>query len=515
MKLILVALFLSLLIGGLLYVAGRILLPNRYRTKFFEVAPLFPKLKYSVILYAIATVSYTSLALEGIHGIVVLLLCLIVASQLTRGIAKLRKEDLVVPERLAMKKSLKRILAGAGVAALVLLLAGGYVVYRISKADEVVQVSPEENTLKPGAIEIAGEVDHQPYLDYLRSKAHAPVEYVVEKLHKHDVVLLGEQHEIHENCQFVSDLIEPAYRRGGARMFIWEFLKQKRSSEVNDLLNADAFDENRIVQIFREDYLYWGFQEYIDILKSIWTLNHSLAKGEPPLQVAGMAPDIDVYKAMCGTLWQKLPQFLSLLGGEEQAYAAPIESALQNNQKALVQLGYAHTFWQYKQANIVNGKMLGEFTRKRMARLLKDKYGDRIFQVSLHVRQDQVEPYNSKVETPLVMFLEVLYADNGNTAVGFDVSNSPFALLRDTTSDYFKFQRHVTLSDIAQGYILLKPINQLSCVKWIPGFVDDSNFQQLRSYALQRDYIAASECNSPVQLDERFSSMLKHGKRLN
>ncbi len=414
-----------------------------------------------------------------------------------------------------MKKLLKRILVGIAVVVLILLLAGGYVVYRINKADEVAQVSPEENILKPGAIEIVAGVEHGPYLDYLRKKAQSPVDYVVEKFQRHDVVFLGEQHEIHENCKLVSELIEPVYRRSGVRILVMEVLKQKRSAEIDEIVNATSYNEQRIVQIFREDYLYWGFKEYMDILKSVRVLNRGLAEGEERLRVIGLAPDIDVYKAMCGTLVQKLPE-LPLLLAYEESYAKPIVTeALDKNKKALVHIGYAHTFAGYRQANIADGKMRGEFTRKRMGRILKEEYGDRIFQISLHVRQDQSEPYTATPKTPVVLFLETLYTENGGVPIGFDILNSPFALLRDTSSDYFKFQKYVTFSDIAQGYILLKPIDQLSCVEWVPGFVDDSNFQKLRTYALQQKYITENECKSPEQLEHKFSAMLRAGKRLN
>ena len=506
-----VDLFFSLLLGGLLYIVETGLVPSRFREKVSDIVPLFPQLKYSFLLYAVAGLLYALFSLAEVHGIPIVLLCIGIASQITRGVAKLRGEEL---GGLKMKKPIKRLLIGIGFVVLILLLSSGYLVYRISKADEVVQIKPEENTLKPGAIEIVANVGNKPYLDYLRVKAQSPIDYVVEKFKDHDVVLLGEQHEIRENCKFFSDLIEPAYRRGGVRMFIWEFLKQKRSAEVNELLTAESFDEQRIVNIFREDYLYWGFQEYVDILRSVWVLNHSLHGGETRLKVAGMAPDVDVFTAMCGTLWQKLPQIFTLLNAE-QSYAAPIEAALDRHEKALVQVGYTHTFSEYKQARIVDGRMLGESTHDRMGRLLKEKYGERVFQVSLHVRQDQVEPYTAKVTTPLIQFLETLYAENGDTAIGFDILNSPFALLRDTSGEYFKFQRYVTFSDIAQGYIILKPIEQLSCVKWITGFVDDSDFQHLRAYALQRKYIGESECKSPDQLDRKFSTLLKEGRRLN
>jgi hypothetical protein len=89
-----IGLFYNLLVGGLLYLVGVSLIANKAKPKFYEIVPLYPKPKYSVVLYTIASVLYTLISLEGAGGILVSLFCVIIASQFTRGIAKLRKEDL-------------------------------------------------------------------------------------------------------------------------------------------------------------------------------------------------------------------------------------------------------------------------------------------------------------------------------------------------------------------------------------------------------------------------------------
>ena len=45
---------------------------------------------------------------------------------------------------------------------------------------------------------------------------------------------------------------------------------------------------------------------------------------------------------------------------------------------------------------------------------------------------------------PFGGFLEKAFAANGDAPVGFDVEDSPFALLRDRDSYYFAYQNYLT-----------------------------------------------------------------------
>lgn len=416
-----------------------------------------------------------------------------------------------------MKKILKRIALTAGALILGVLLFAGYVIDRIFDADKVTQLTPEKNILKYGAIEIADirDVDTAPFLDYLRRAATSPVDYVVAKFQNHDVIMLGESHQVREDCELVSQLIEPIYRRAGVRILAMEFVKHKREMEVNELLNAKVYDAERVTRIFREDFFNWGFKEYMDILRSVWHLNQSLTPSEERFKVIGLMPDIDYYKVTCGSLLEKMPEIFVLLN-VEASYAQPvIEDVLDKHQKVLVQVGYYHTFLHYRQAKVAEGKLLGELARIRFGEILWRKSGQRVFQIALHNRHDEANPYTVPPRNPVLSLVETLWLLNGSTEIGFDIEASPFALLRDTVGNLFKFQRHVTLSDIAEGYILQKPFERLSCVEWKSGFVDASNFQKLRTFALQQKMISSGECNSPDELERRFSDLLKEGRRFN
>jgi hypothetical protein len=113
----------------------------------------------------------------------------------------------------------------------------------------------------------------------------------------------------------------------------------------------------------------------------------------------------------------------------------------------------------------------------------------------------------------IIDFLERIMMKNGNRPIGFDVDNSPFANLRDRKSLYFASHKEEVFSDIAQGYIFIKPIGKLGKMIWVKGFIDKSNFGRAKAIAEKRGWIAMfekgglvkhGECNSPKGLDRLF-----------
>ena len=387
-------------------------------------------------------------------------------------------------------------------------------VFLVSRIDRSEPLTGEQLLLKPGAVEIGSDsaIDTRPYADFLAKNAQSPTDYVIEKFKAHDLVMLGESHQIQEDCDFIASLIEPLYHGAGVRYLGMEIVKEKRNRELEHLLTAPAYDSARVTAIFREDYFYWGFQEYLDILRAVWAFNQTLVKGEAPFRIVGFQPDIDVYRTDCGTLLQKLPEFPRLLKIED-LYAAPLEDLLDKHEKVLVQVGVHHSFLKYRAPKVINGKMLGEFTRERMGHILYSKYGDRVFQIALHPKQEGTERYMEAPTTPVAVLLERLYDEHGGVPMGFDIVNSPLAMLRDTSGGYFAFQKHATLSDIAQGYIMHQKHQNLHCVKWVQNFVNASNLGELRTYATQRGLIRDGECETPEELNAKFSELLRTGIR--
>lgn len=351
------------------------------------------------------------------------------------------------------------------------------------------------------------DVNYSPYLSYLKEYGKSPIEYVLDKFKNHDVVILGEMHEVKENLELIRNLIEPLYHKAGVKCFAMETLKSKNITLVNQLVTSEEYDQQLALRIFR-DYGWptWGFKEYMDVIKAVWELNNKLPPQAQKVKVVPLSSDWDAYDIVSGA-WTE---------ADEKAHDNHMAQILSNEvlekgEKALVLIGYNHSFTHYRLPRVENGKLVGQ-RHRRFGYILYKKYGDRIFQVCLHLRHFGPEALTKQPQSGspiLVGFMEKVFKSNNNKPVGFDVESSPFARLRDKGSYYFAFQKDVVFSDIAQGYIFLKPLDKLSRVTWVKGFIDESNFERAKTIALKRGWIKPQECKTPQELDEKFAILFR------
>jgi len=372
----------------------------------------------------------------------------------------------------------------------------------------------KKNVLKSTAVDVndVKEANYEPFRAYLTRNGKTPIEYVCDKFKTHDVILLGELHEVRENCEFVSALVGPVRRDVGVKCLALECIKHKDTDRTNRLVTAAEYDETLATIILRN--CGWP-KEYRDILKAVWEANRNLPVGAAKIKVLGLDSDWDAYGLLCGSLWNRAVNILKVSRRDD--YMADIlrTEILEKNAKALVQIGYEHSFLDYRQPLVEDGKLVAEVP-PRVGNVLYGKYGGRIFQICLHqwhFGPEMARLTNESSESDVTLapvlggMLETVFRLNGDKEVGLDVSNSPFAPLRDRKSCYFAFQRYVSFSDIAPGYVFLKPLAALHKVTWIRGFVDKDNFDVVRAVVLKRRLLSADQCGTPEQLDEGMAAL--------
>lgn len=364
----------------------------------------------------------------------------------------------------------------------------------------------EPNQPRPIDVSDIKDANYSPYLLYLKEHGKSPIEYVLDKFKDHDVVILGEMHGQKESLELIRDLIEPLYHKAGVRYFAMEILRHKNTALVNQLVTAKEYDQQLALRIFRDfGHPNWGYKEYMDILKAIWELNNKLpAEAEKFKVVALDKGDWDAIDMPQIPSPEKYEEFVN---AHDPFMAGVVESeVLDKGGKVLIQIGYMHSFSRYR---------LDE-KASRFGYLLHEKYKDRIFQVCLH--QPHVGPEvltgSPPTSIPVIIdFMETVMSKNANKPVGFDMDNSPFANLKDRKSLYFASQGNIIFSDIAQGYIFIKPIRSLGKMTWVEGFIDQSNFERAKAIAEKQGWIAMleksgilkhGECDTPKGLDKLF-----------
>ena len=316
---------------------------------------------------------------------------------------------------------------------------------------------------------------------HLNENSDDPNKYIISKFKDYDIVLLGEIHEIKEHCQLVSDLIEPLYK-ANVHILFSEFIPTRFNERINQITTAKEYDSNAVIEIFRQrPSPLWGFQEYMDIVKAVWKFNQSLADDQPNFKIIGLENDWSEAELLRA---DRATRFQMIMAREKHMTNVVRELGLDKNEKGLVHIGYAHTVQQ----------------GIRLAAELEKSHPGKVFQVACHHNLG-----TGKQPSEFTSFIESTIQKQKRQSIGFDVVNSPFANLVDSRSIGFKrLGAKATFKDLAQGYVYLKPIDSLSTVTWVEGFITDDTFEDASFIAKQKRWIgeyppkAAKELNNLI-----------------
>ncbi len=323
--------------------------------------------------------------------------------------------------------------------------------------------------------------DHDTFAKWLDKNGKDPVDYVVEVAKKHQITIFGEVHHIQDNLLFLNRIIPELYHRAGVTCIAMETCVVEDQAKLDKLVTSDRFDSELALQIARDEgWKAWGDKEYWDVFKTVWQLNKSLPEGKEKMRVIGIdfkwdGPSFGMtgtsQECAGGPPWEKL-RLLRLLDDfpllikRDEVMARNVEKEIiQKGKRGIVWVGLNHDYINYRQARIIDEKVFSEWSR--MGFMLHQKYGDQVFHIRLHTS------YNSPMIAKLI---ERATAERENTPVGFDVAGSPFALLRNSNSGYFRFRPGVCFSDVASGYVYLKPENKLKRCEWLSGYISRDMF---------------------------------------
>jgi len=326
--------------------------------------------------------------------------------------------------------------------------------------------------------------DLEPFINQLKQHGLGPVDYLVEKFKRHDVVLLGETHLIRENCRFIGRAVDPLYHRAGVRRLASEFMRSRNTDRANQLVTASEFDDALVVKLFKD--LPWptfGFREYMDILRAVWKLNQSLPHEAEKMEIIGLDSNWNQYD-----LWFNIEdpakKFQVRVDREKHMTRSLVEGAFEKKKKTLVHIGIAHTV-------TCQGLRLGT--------VLREKYGSRLFQVVLH----HAFPSRRK-PAKTTWVLEEAFAAAGGKPVGFDLADSPLGNLYDVGVAWWRMKKNARLSDFILGYVIFKPHEELNRVTWVDGFLDAKNFEESRAIAEKLKWIKKGECRSVDALEKKI-----------
>lgn len=353
--------------------------------------------------------------------------------------------------------------------------------------------------------------DLAPFVRWLDGNGKDPLDYAVETAAKHEITLFGERHWLHDNLAFFNSIIYDLYHRAGVTCVAMEACVPEDNARLARLVAADPFDRKLALEIARngDSWKNWGWKEYWDVFEAVWRVNQALPAGARKMRVVGMGIKFDgpslglsLGKSMpAGPAWEKL-RLLGLVGDLAKAgmadglYAANIaRETIEKGERGVVLVGFAHASINQLWPAGVGTELRAEWARTGV--MLHEKYGDRVFSIRFHNEDDIM------LSDAITRFIERVASERGGRSFGCDMKGSPFGVLRDSSAADFQLQTGLCLSDIAAGYIYLKPIAEQKRCEWLNGYISEDMFAENRYYY---EVKTGKSLHSPEEADQAFSA---------
>ncbi len=360
------------------------------------------------------------------------------------------------------------------------------------------------------------------YTSYLDATPSEPLQFVADKFDRYDLVLLGEMHWKKQDLDFVNQLIPYLYRTKGIRIFAWEFGASELQGEADALVNAPVFDRKRAVAFMRRSYFEWNFEEYLDIIKTIWEINRTIPAGQEKfrfLQLRSVynprklhSPDPAVRR-----------QEGALYAYDEKMGQIVEREVLAKHQKALWYSGLHHAFTKYKQPMFLFMKGF----HIRGGEYLYQRYPEQMYLAQLYM------PFATRLLFPKLLapsvFGELTYVYPFRGAIeqiyrehkrpfAVDAKTSIFGDLKDNQS-YYSLDRWsaLTLREMCDGYIVLSSIDDMEPVGLVPDWVTDrADFEEVKSLLVPEDAARIGDVPALLAYIERQSdrSQIKQMRNL-
>ncbi|MBD3235526.1 MAG: hypothetical protein GF330_02345 [Candidatus Eisenbacteria bacterium] len=336
----------------------------------------------------------------------------------------------------------------------------------------------ETDPRRPPPLDPAREAELAAWLD---AHAQDPQFYVLGLFDEHDVVFLGEQHRVKHDLLLVQSLL-PALQESGVHVLATEFARREDQPLIDSLLQAPDWDEALARRILFQQFVFWGYQEYVDVFRAAWELNRRRAPHHPPFRILGIndSPDWSVVRdagdrdkgAIMRQVWR---------GGGEDHWAETILAAVRAGEKVLVHCGIHHAFTEYRQPVVAEGRFVRFDESPRCGNHVFAALSKRTVTVFLHAPWRGAGGYGSPLQHPAGGVIDALMLARGPRPCGFDVATGPFGEIRDSLAVYHHGYDDFRLSDFCDGWIYTRPISEYEGVTPIEGWIDADNLSRARA----------------------------------
>jgi hypothetical protein len=312
--------------------------------------------------------------------------------------------------------------------------------------------------------------------EWIQNHGADPVQYLVQKFENHNIVILGEEHRVHQFPQFVAQCI-PALHARGVNVIAMEFENSINQPLIDSFLTLPWLDNEVLYSLRRRttDDSFRLFKEYNDIFRKCWSFNQSLPDTATKMRIVALdLADED--------------SSVSIRGGErpyardKHMFEILEREVLRHGEKVLVYCGWMHAMTHLVPPKVSGGVVSKTEHRVRLGNYLLDSCGTEVFSVFFYAPYIYTPESTIKsidIVLPVSGQLEDVMKILGDKPVGFDMAPSPFAKLSDSVA-FFRFMRaDWTLADVCDGYLFLLPVSAWRVVSIEDIFGTDAIYNSL------------------------------------
>ncbi len=323
----------------------------------------------------------------------------------------------------------------------------------------------------------------KPLVEYINANYTKPNDYIIDLFDDRQIVMLGEMGRIREQVRFVTELIPELYKNGINNLGI-EYALHKDQDKLDRLLTANSFNETLAKEIYFNWMVLWGYEEYIELLRSAWNVNRSAGEDEAKFRVVGLnveqhydaiqtQEDLEDNTKLAAVLRDGIPDIFMAQVIEEEF--------IDRNKKALIFGNFQRTVTKYENYMYKENMEKSGFSDfRRMGNIVYNKIGGRSFAVFMHSPwswQESQTRMTYPVEGTVDAVIEAVGEDKRE--FGFDVKDSPFASIPLRSGDFsYGYDDSLIFEQLCDGYVVIGPFSAYTAVTGIENFINDGNLQE-------------------------------------
>ena len=341
-------------------------------------------------------------------------------------------------------------------------------------------------------------------VEYLKQHPKSPKDYLVSKFSNYPLVLLGEDHAVKENLDFVKSLIPELYQAGIYNLCM-EFGSFEKQKELDELMDAEIFDERKAKDLFFYYNVGWAYKEYFDIYKTVWEFNKTLKPDAKRFRILNLSYQYHWENFRGGARTPENMKAVFNLGTPDQFRTEIIKKEIiDKNEKALIYMGHVHVFTKYKMPILkVNNDDFCDYDEGMVGNRLYKLMPGKIFNIMFHTPMFSKTQYNPAYVSPANGELENALQKLDYPQIGFDLINTPVGKLADHS--FFSFcYSDFKMEDFFDGYIFLKPFKDLT------GCTYDDDFFNGKDWTYIENNFPDPDWRKPKNLDEYKTAIKKY-----